>query len=165
VQQPQAGLEVRASISGWLAALTLFTLYLFSPKISIDGSQPMPAKWGDNLVPMTPGRHLISFWWPLYWVIPASRAQLVVDIQPGQVAQLLYQPRWIWFLEGRMQQVGVRPMQVGAAGAIAGSAAQPAAWHPDPAGRHELRYWNGTAWTDDVSDGGVTTKDPAGTTG
>jgi Family of unknown function (DUF6529)/Protein of unknown function (DUF2510) len=28
-------------------------------------------------------------------------------------------------------------------------------WHPDPTGRHEHRYWDGTAWSDDVADGGV----------
>lgn len=39
-----------------------------------------------------------------------------------------------------------------------------AGWHPDPAGRHELRYWNGTAWTDDVSDRGTTGKDPLSAT-
>lgn len=33
-------------------------------------------------------------------------------------------------------------------------------WHPDPTGRHESRYWNGTAWTDHVADGGVTFSDP-----
>ena len=33
-------------------------------------------------------------------------------------------------------------------------------WQPDPTGRHELRYWSGTAWTDDVSDQGATSKDP-----
>jgi hypothetical protein len=32
----------------------------------------------------------------------------------------------------------------------------PAGWHPDPHSRHELRYWNGTQWTDHVSDRGVT---------
>lgn len=31
----------------------------------------------------------------------------------------------------------------------------PAAWHPDPTGRHELRWWDGTVWTDHVSDHGV----------
>lgn len=36
----------------------------------------------------------------------------------------------------------------------------PAAWHPDPVGRHELRYWNGERWTDHVSDGGVQGTDP-----
>ena len=33
-------------------------------------------------------------------------------------------------------------------------------WHPDPTGRHEYRYWEGGAWTDDVSDGGATSVDP-----
>ena len=33
-------------------------------------------------------------------------------------------------------------------------------WNPDPAGRHEYRYWDGSTWTDDVSDNGVTATDP-----
>ena len=33
-------------------------------------------------------------------------------------------------------------------------------WNPDPTGRHEYRYWDGTRWTDDVSDNGVTSVDP-----
>lgn len=32
---------------------------------------------------------------------------------------------------------------------------QQAGWYPDPAGRHETRYWDGSRWTDNVSDGGV----------
>jgi hypothetical protein len=40
------------------------------------------------------------------------------------------------------------------------AASMPPQWHPDPSGRHELRYWNGTTWTDDVSDNGVTSTDP-----
>lgn len=35
-------------------------------------------------------------------------------------------------------------------------------WQPDPTGRHEYRYWDGTKWSDDVSDGGVATTDPVG---
>ena len=31
----------------------------------------------------------------------------------------------------------------------------PANWHPDPTGRHQLRYWDGSTWTDHVSDNGV----------
>jgi len=33
-------------------------------------------------------------------------------------------------------------------------------WHADPTGRHQHRFWNGAAWTDDVSDNGVPSKDP-----
>lgn len=39
-------------------------------------------------------------------------------------------------------------------------APQPAGWHADPRGRHELRYWDGSAWTEHVSDGGVQATDP-----
>jgi hypothetical protein len=35
----------------------------------------------------------------------------------------------------------------------------PAAWLKDPTGRHEYRYWEGTRWTDDVSDAGRPSKE------
>ena len=31
---------------------------------------------------------------------------------------------------------------------------QPADWYPDPSGRHEHRYWDGTRWTEHVSSHG-----------
>ena len=36
----------------------------------------------------------------------------------------------------------------------------PAAWLPDPAGRHEYRYWDGGGWTEHVSDDGDASTDP-----
>ncbi|MEQ1874884.1 MAG: phospholipid scramblase-related protein [Ilumatobacteraceae bacterium] len=36
----------------------------------------------------------------------------------------------------------------------------PANWYPDPMNRHQLRYWDGTAWTENVSNNGVTSIDP-----
>lgn len=36
----------------------------------------------------------------------------------------------------------------------------PPGWYPDQAGRHEYRYWDGTDWTAQVSDRGVTASDP-----
>ena len=35
----------------------------------------------------------------------------------------------------------------------------PADWSKDPAGRFELRYWNGTAWTEHVATGGTQSTD------
>jgi hypothetical protein len=35
----------------------------------------------------------------------------------------------------------------------------PANWYPDPSGRHQLRYWDGTRWTENVSNGGVVSRD------
>jgi len=37
--------------------------------------------------------------------------------------------------------------------------APPAAWHPDPTGRHRHRYWDGARWTDWVADGGEQGRD------
>lgn len=35
-----------------------------------------------------------------------------------------------------------------------------AGWHQDPTGRHQHRYWDGTAWTDHVANDGATSTDP-----
>jgi hypothetical protein len=39
-------------------------------------------------------------------------------------------------------------------------AQQQGAWHADPTGRFASRFWNGTSWTEHVSDGTTTTTDP-----
>ena len=36
----------------------------------------------------------------------------------------------------------------------------PPAWHPDPSGRYDLRYWDGRLWTDHVSRDGEQATDP-----
>ena len=36
----------------------------------------------------------------------------------------------------------------------------PPGWHPDPQGRFESRYWDGTRWTEHVSTNGQPTTDP-----
>jgi hypothetical protein len=36
----------------------------------------------------------------------------------------------------------------------------PSGWHPDPTGRYEWRWWDGTAWTANASRGGQTVTDP-----
>jgi hypothetical protein len=35
-----------------------------------------------------------------------------------------------------------------------------AGWHPDPYGRHQLRYFDGATWTENVSNAGVQGIDP-----
>ena len=38
-------------------------------------------------------------------------------------------------------------------------------WLIDPSGRHEHRYWSGSAWTEHATDGGVPGTDPPPNTG
>lgn len=40
------------------------------------------------------------------------------------------------------------------------AAAMPANWYADPSGRHQLRYWDGSTWTEHVSDNGSQATDP-----
>ncbi len=35
-----------------------------------------------------------------------------------------------------------------------------AGWHPDPTRRHQLRYWDGASWSDQVADQGQQATDP-----
>jgi hypothetical protein len=44
--------------------------------------------------------------------------------------------------------------------AQAAESAVPAGWYADPSGRFELRYWDGTAWTEHVSRAGQQFTDP-----
>ena len=44
--------------------------------------------------------------------------------------------------------------------APAASDAVPAGWYPDPSGRFELRYWDGSRWTEHVSRAGQQYTDP-----
>jgi hypothetical protein len=40
----------------------------------------------------------------------------------------------------------------------------PPSWHPDPYGRYEQRYWDGSRWTDQVTTDGRQSVDPLGAT-
>lgn len=41
----------------------------------------------------------------------------------------------------------------------AASASTAGRWAPDPSGRYEMRYWDGSTWTNHVQSGGVQTTD------
>ncbi|MCP3881079.1 MAG: DUF2510 domain-containing protein [Sulfitobacter sp.] len=43
---------------------------------------------------------------------------------------------------------------------LARAAGVPEGWQPDPTGRHEVRYWDGSEWTAHVSTGDSQSIDP-----
>jgi Protein of unknown function (DUF2510)/Phospholipase_D-nuclease N-terminal len=50
-----------------------------------------------------------------------------------------------------------------AAAPLPGVAPVPAGWKADPAGRHQFRYWDGFAWTENVADAGQQSRDAVAT--
>ena len=60
----------------------------------------------------------------------------------------------------RAQLPATAPFAAPPATAPATPAPSPAAWHSDPTGAHQQRYWDGATWTAHVSDAGIVTVDP-----
>ena len=55
---------------------------------------------------------------------------------------------------------GVADQAVDADAGAATESSVPAGWYADPSGRYELRYWDGSAWTEHVSRAGQQFTDP-----
>ena len=65
----------------------------------------------------------------------------------------------------RQRQVGPglgRPLPPPSGPPVAAPASVASGWYADPAGRFELRYWDGDRWTASVARDGRQTTDPAG---
>lgn len=54
----------------------------------------------------------------------------------------------------------IADQSTGSSTSTTGDAMAPANWYKDPSGRFELRYWNGSQWTEHVAKGGVQSIDP-----
>ncbi|MEA2704998.1 MAG: hypothetical protein QOD63_2943 [Actinomycetota bacterium] len=142
-----------------------FLLAAFKTRVAIDG-QTYELPWGTNTFPVEPGRHRVRI--SFKYLIPsdAGANQVDVDVSPGETVRVGYRAPWLVFLAGKIT-VGGAPARgaapsAGAAAASASAAGAGAApdWYPDPARRHELRYWDGQTWTPNVSDRGVAGTDP-----
>jgi len=82
---------------------------------------------------------------PAGWAVAPEPAATQAASQPQPQPAQTYQPAAQTYQAATQQ--AVQP-------------AVPANWYADPAGRFELRYWDGTQWTEHVSRGGQQFTDP-----
>ena len=68
---------------------------------------------------------------------------------------------WLRPEYARLQQWVASAGTAGSSTGYAEAYGPTAGWHPDPSGRHELRYWDGGQWREDVLDQGRSSQDPA----
>lgn len=139
-----ASLEIRTSFFP-----LAFLLFFFTPRVSVDGGVPFPAKWNHpQVVPVPAGRHRVEVWVPYLWMRQMGRSDVVVDLAPGARVPVRWRAPRIVFNPGRIEAdapVGTAPV---------------GSWQPDPSGRHERRYYDGFVWTEHVIDGDVQSTDP-----
>jgi hypothetical protein len=150
---PQTGIAVTTKFF-----VLAFLLYFFKPKVHIDNGPALDNGWGTMFVPLGPGTHTVRCYVPYMFFPTMGDSSVIVQVAPGQVVPVTWQAPWLVFLKGPMKVGGVTAAPAAAAAPALGGAPPPG-WHPDPQGRHELRYWDGTAWTNNVSDAGATGTD------
>jgi hypothetical protein len=116
-----------------------------------------------------------AIWIIVQWIIlftasyPRGMFDLVVGIQRWQVRvtgyalglidrypPFTFDPSLVAPAEGPVQGAAAE----GPAAGVSAVPAAPAQWYPDPVGRHQYRYWDGTQWTGHVADDGRTGQDP-----
>jgi hypothetical protein len=152
-----------------------FLLLFFKPKISIDGYEPQERPWGLAGFTVPPGRHRVTVFVPYLFFPRMGESSIDVDVARGHAVRVRWNAPWLVFMAGRIVVLGAGPAPAGAfagqqgyAGAPAAAvappqsaqaAAPPPAWYADPTGTHEMRYFDGTRWSEHVSDGGVVSTD------
>jgi hypothetical protein len=157
-----------------------FLLHFFTPKGSINGHE-VPLLWKvPNPFPVPPGRYEVAVWLPYMFFPRMGYSTVIVDVAPGAAVHVVWNAPWLVFLAGSIRAENIDPRLVHGGGPSApqqlphapqapqfhqAQQAQAAgggggSWQPDPSGRHQYRWWNGTSWAPDVSDGGVNSHDP-----
>jgi len=140
-----------------------FSAEVVKPRVSIDGGpETMLPGWRPCRIAVAPGPHRVEMW--MTWTVNKNYGRNAIDVQvPPEGIRVTWKTPGTAFSKGKMavSPPGVEPVEAVTAGSAAGGiGANPAAWHPDPTGRHQYRWWDGNAWTANVSDNGVASEDP-----
>jgi hypothetical protein len=146
-----------------------FGVEIVKPRFRIDGGfEGVLPTWTAVRIPIEPGRHRVEMWivWGIYK--QAGLNSVEVDVPP-QGVRVSWRSPSAAFAKGQfaIEAPGTEPFTTQAlptsdpaAAAVAAMGTNPAAWHPDPSGRHQYRWWDGSAWTAGVSDNGVVSEEP-----
>ena len=127
------------------------------PRFRIDGGpEGMLPGWRPARIPVDPGPHRVEIW--IVWTIYKQAGHTAIDVHvPPEGVRVSWRSPTAAFSKGQVtigppgnEPFDVVPLPTGVPAA---------AWHPDPSGRHQFRWWDGTAWTTKVADNGVAGED------
>ena len=101
---------------------------------------------------------------PAGWAVapePAAPAPMAPIVEVAPEPTPVYQPAATYEPAATYQPAATyEPVPAYQPAPAAAAPAVPAGWYADPAGRFELRYWDGSAWTEHVSRAGQQFTDP-----
>lgn len=102
----QTGIAVTAKI-----LFLNFVQLLFKPVVEIDGVAKEGA-WSTTFFATDPGQHTVAVYWKYLWFLPVNRGTVTVTIAEGTTVDMLYRPRWLVFLPGKLSVTHAAPAAV-----------------------------------------------------
>ena len=153
---------------------------IFNPLNFIAQACPFRLAWNRPLrIPVPAGDHMVVVWSSYMRFRHLGVAHALVHLEPGEVVGLSWEMPLTAFSSSSMAAIPVgRPFGLAAPdiGRLPPSPGNRVVWpphpvepltdisagewHPDPTGRFRLRWWDGSRWTDGVSDGATTSSAP-----
>lgn len=147
-------------------------------------------RWNERVrIVVPPGDHWVAVWARLVRKRHQGLSHATLHVEEGRVVAVQWQAPFTLFGSGEIALLpfgpaagpaaqaadrpprglgpcnltvapgfGARALESGEA--LRDTASPAGAWHPDPTGRGPQRWWDGTRWTDAVSDGTATASDP-----
>jgi hypothetical protein len=80
-----------------------FILFLFPPRVEVDGGAPQKIKWGENPLQLTPGQHHLTVYFPYLFIVPkAGKAETDITVAEGQTPTVTYKAPLIVFMKGKI---------------------------------------------------------------
>ncbi|MEA2421974.1 MAG: hypothetical protein QOF55_1073 [Thermoleophilaceae bacterium] len=80
-----------------------FILFLFPPRVEVDGTPAQRIKWGANPIQIAPGQHHLVVYFPYMFIMPrAGKAEVDVSVAEGQTVTVTYKAPWLVFLSGKI---------------------------------------------------------------
>lgn len=92
---PPTGICVDTALPPWR-----FVWYLCKTRLFLDNQEPTVHPWGKTFLPTGPGEHTVTCYLRYLYFPRAMESTISVNVVPGRVVHLKWEPRLSTFLPG-----------------------------------------------------------------
>ena len=94
--EPETGIELKLSVFP-----LAFLLYLCTPHVEING-RVKKKKWGTQFIPLKPGRHSVSVWFPYVFMSECGLNTVEFKLREDEVKLVTYDTPFFIGMKGSM---------------------------------------------------------------